>query len=48
MFTSSGNVLALLIFVVVAVAVSMVVDRSAKLSKEAHTTPARKLPSWVN
>ena len=30
------NVLALLIFVVVAVAVSLVVDRSAKLSKEAH------------
>lgn len=30
------NVLALLIFVLVAVAVSLVVDRSAKLSKEAH------------
>ena len=34
------NVLALLIFVVVAVAVSMVVDRSAKLSKEAHIASA--------
>ncbi|MEV7454308.1 DUF4118 domain-containing protein [Pseudarthrobacter oxydans] len=34
------NVLALLIFVVVAVAVSLVVDRSAKLSKEAHIAGA--------
>jgi two-component system sensor histidine kinase KdpD len=34
------NVLALLIFVLVAVAVSLVVDRSAKLSKEAHIAGA--------
>jgi two-component system sensor histidine kinase KdpD len=34
------NVLALLIFVLVAVAVSLVVDRSAKLSKEAHLAGA--------
>lgn len=34
------NVLALLIFVVVAVAVSLVVDRSAKLSREAHLAGA--------
>jgi two-component system sensor histidine kinase KdpD len=34
------NVLALLIFVAVAVAVSLVVDRSAKLSKEAHIAGA--------
>lgn len=34
------NVLALLIFVLVAVAVSLVVDRSARLSKEAHRAGA--------
>jgi two-component system, OmpR family, sensor histidine kinase KdpD len=34
------NVLALLIFVVVAVAVSLVVDRSARLSREAHIAEA--------
>lgn len=34
------NVLALLIFILVAVAVSLVVDRSAKLSKEAHIAGA--------
>ena len=34
------NILALLIFVLVAVAVSLVVDRSAKLSKEAHIAGA--------